>query len=84
MKSELSQRAAVWSRYWSRGALHSCTGSFGDAYEGPIADFWRQGFGALAQGARVLDIASGNGPVPKLLLDLKGRSDLSCDAIDLE
>lgn len=83
MADELSHRASVWTRYWSRGAMHSCVGSYDDSYHGPIATFWRAGFDRLATGARVLDIGTGNGPLPKLLLSLESRNDLSCDAIDL-
>lgn len=77
------QRAELWSRYWSQGVLHSCGGSFEGDYQGPIAAFWRAGFEALPPDARVLDIATGNGPLPKLLLAMEQRSDLQCDAIDL-
>lgn len=83
MNIELSQRACAWTRYWSSGAMHSCAGSYDAAYAGPIGDFWRAGFTGLAQGARVLDVASGNGPLPRLLLSLEARPDLRCDAIDL-
>lgn len=78
-----SQRASTWSRYWSSGAMHSCVGSYDERYAGPIGDFWRSGFTALPPAGRVLDIASGNGPLPRLLLSLAERPDLSCDAVDL-
>lgn len=83
MSQTPSQRASIWSRYWSTGALHSCAGSYDEEYAGPIGDFWREGFLALSARARVLDIASGNGPLPRLLLNLRERSDLVCDAVDL-
>ncbi len=78
-----SDRAATWSRYWASGALHSCAGSYGQTYEGPIAAFWQQGFAALPRDARVLDIATGNGPLPRLLLATPNRGDLRCEAVDL-
>lgn len=83
MSTPPSRRASTWSRYWSSGAMHSCAGSYDEGYAGPIGDFWRSGFVALPPAARVLDIASGNGPLPRLLLSLSERADLVCDAVDL-
>lgn len=83
MNDQLDERSAVWTRYWSHGAAHSCGGSFGERYEGALAQFWRSAFGALAQGARVLDIATGNGALPQLLVDFDPEGKFSCDAVDL-
>lgn len=79
----LDDRRAVWTRYWSHGASHSCGGSYGNRYEGALAAFWRAAFQALAPGARVLDIATGNGALPQLLLDFDQAGQLTCDAVDL-
>lgn len=78
------RRRKAWSAYWSAGPLHSCAGSFADNYEGPIAAFWREVFSALAPGARVLDLATGNGALPLLLWNQR-RDDatLHIDAVDL-
>lgn len=82
MNSQVDLRQAVWSRYWSHGVAHSCGGSYGNRYDGALARFWRSHFAALPAGARVLDIATGNGAVPRLMLD--GAADtVVCDAIDL-
>jgi len=83
MDSQVDARQAVWSRYWSHGAAHSCGGSYGNRYEGALADVWRAAFAALAPGARLLDIATGNGPLPRLLLDFDAGGTSSCDAVDL-
>lgn len=82
---DLAARQASWTRYWSAGALHSCPGSFGGNYDGAIAEFWQKSFAALAPGQQVLDIASGNGALPRLLLGLDGAADTGSviDAIDL-
>ena len=50
-----------------------------------IAGFWHESFDALAPQHRVLDVASGNGALPRRLLGLDGGSDRGCniDAIDL-
>lgn len=76
-------RRAVWSRYWAGGALHSCGGSFDGNYGGEIREFWRDSFATLANGDRLLDIATGNGPIPKLMLALRPEADIHCDAVDL-
>ena len=83
MNVEVDVRKAVWSRYWSHGVGHSCGGSYGDSYEGALAQFWRTAFAGLRPGARVLDIATGNGALPQLLLASDQAGALSCDAIDL-
>ena len=76
-------RRAVWSRYWAGGALHSCGSSFDGNYSGEIREFWREAFQPLAAGDRMLDIATGNGPIPKLMLALRPGADVHCDAVDL-
>jgi|CXWL01.1.fsa_nt_gi ubiquinone/menaquinone biosynthesis C-methylase UbiE len=79
-----TDRNQSWSAYWSSGALHSCVGSFAGNYAGEIAQFWRHV--ALRQGAhaRVLDIATGNGALPRLLLEATVDTHaLQIDAIDL-
>ena len=77
------ERRDAWSRYWAQGAPHSCVGSYGDCYGGAIAAFWRDAFGRLPGAARVLDIATGNGALPRLLLQHTGLRDLRCDAVDI-
>lgn len=83
MKHESVNRAAVWSQYWSRGAEHSCAGSYQGAYGEAIARYWRAGFEKLPAQGRVLDIGTGNGPLPRILLSLSTPPELQCDAIDL-
>lgn len=82
MEIQVDVRKAVWSRYWSHGVAHSCGGSYGNRYEGSLAQFWRTASSGLRPGARMLDIATGNGAVPQLLLASTANS-ISCDAIDL-
>ena len=76
-------RRDAWSRYWARGAPHSCVGTYGENYGGVIAGFWREVFGALPAVARVLDIATGNGALPRLLLDQCRAPGVQCDAVDI-
>jgi SAM-dependent methyltransferase len=79
--ADLNRRREVWARYWASGALHSCATSYGAEYGGAIAEFWRDVFGGLRPGHRVLDIATGNGALPRLLLAC--HPDVECDAVDL-
>lgn len=79
----LALRSMVWTRHWASGAPHSCTGTYGECYEGAVADFWKTVFGPLTGGQRVLDIASGNGALPRLLLNLQPEAPIAVDAIDL-
>lgn len=83
--ADLEARRRSWSQYWASGLLHSCPGSFAGNYDGAIAQFWSRAFAPLGAGQRVLDIATGNGALPRLLLGVDGGSDAGCevDAIDL-
>ena len=77
------ERQAVWSRYWAQGAEHSCGGSYSGRYGGVIAGFWHARMAALPAGTRVLDLATGNGALPRLLLDACPDAGVVCDAVDL-
>ncbi len=81
--ADLATRSAVWTRHWATGAAHSCVGSYGDRYGGAIADFWTGIFASLSGAQRVLDVATGNGALPRLLLDSRPGMAISIDAIDL-
>jgi SAM-dependent methyltransferase len=82
-KSALATQRAVWTRHWATGASHSCVGSYGDLYGGGIAAFWRTIFQSLQHGQRVLDLATGNGALPRLLLDVRPEKACTVDAVDL-
>lgn len=73
----------AWTDYWRSGALHSCGTSFSANYGGSIAAFWQGVFSRLQPGDRVLDLATGNGALPQLLIDSRPEPDIACDAIDL-
>jgi len=76
-------RRDAWSRYWAGGASHSCLGSYGDLYGGAIAAFWNAVFGTLPAAARVLDLATGNGVLPRMLLERCPGPGVQCDAVDI-
>jgi SAM-dependent methyltransferase len=67
--SNSEERRDSWSRYWAGGALHSCATSFAGNYDDAIGAFWRSVFAPLRGGERVLDVATGNGALPRLLID---------------
>lgn len=85
MPSEnVESRRLAWSSYWKSGALHSCVGSYADNYEGAIGAFWQQRFSRLAPDARVLDLATGNGALVRMLWErVDGKWPVHVDAVDL-
>lgn len=81
---ELAERTRSWNAYWSSGALHSCVGSFGGNYAGEVREFWRALVPGLPVGARLLDVATGNGALPALFIDdVPEDRQLRIDAVDL-
>lgn len=79
------ERRDSWSRYWAGGALHSCATSFAGNYDDAIGEFWRGVCAGLNGRERVLDVATGNGALPRMLVDLladDGRLP-EIDAVDL-
>ncbi len=79
------ERRDSWSRYWAGGALHSCATSFAGNYDDAIGTFWRGVCSPLRGSERVLDVATGNGALPRLLIDaLAAAARLpAIDAVDL-
>ncbi len=61
--------ADVWSRYWGAGTLHSCACAFRGNYEGATAAFWSRQFAGLDDGARIVDVGTGNGAILLLARD---------------
>ncbi len=78
------RRQQAWNSYWNAGALHSCVGSYGGNYAGAVAAFWESRFASLRVGDRVLDLATGNGSLPKLLVERAGPdTHVQVDAVDI-
>lgn len=79
-----NDRPQVWSRYWATGAMHSCHGSFGQRYDGAFETYWRGVADALPPGARMLDLCTGSGALPRLFAALRpADADWRCDGVDL-
>ncbi len=55
-----------WSRFWERGSLTTFEGHFRENYDAEIRDFWRGEFARLADGAVIVDLATGNGALALL------------------
>jgi ubiquinone/menaquinone biosynthesis C-methylase UbiE len=81
----LAAAAGSWSRYWASGALHSCPGAFTGNYDDEVREHWLAFFGRLPDGARVLDIGTGNGAVAFLARDAAkaGGRDFHIEGIDV-
>jgi len=55
-----------WSRFWERGTLTTFEGHFRENYDAEIRDFWWAQFARLADGAVIVDLATGNGALALL------------------
>lgn len=80
---EREARRSVWTRHWASGAAHSCIGTYGDVYDGEIAAFWNRVLKPVKSGQRILDIATGSGALPRLILSMRPDADVQIDAVDL-
>lgn len=65
-----------WTVYWQGNNLASCIASKIPEDSDEIAVFWKQLASGLATGSSVLDLACGNGMVPKLLLTTNSTLDV--------
>lgn len=55
-----------WSDYWQAGSITTFMGRFAQNYDGEIREFWHRVFEALPSGARIVDLATGNGALALL------------------
>lgn len=74
-------RRQAWEDYWKTGVLHSCPTSYSGNYDGVVGEFWCATARQLPAHGHIIDLATGNGAIPRLLLS-HGRTDLDIDAID--
>ncbi len=78
-----TSRFQSWSRYWSTGLVESCQGSQ-SAQSNQLLEFWQLVFQAMPESSRVLDVATGNGALPRLAMTTLGNSRrIEIDAIDV-
>lgn len=64
-----------WDAYWAHGFLTSCANAFSGNYAGRIRATWDAFFDELPAGARLLDIATGNGAIALLASEYSLRND---------
>ncbi len=70
-----------WSIYWQGGNLHSCIAAQATQDQAQIDGLWGDLARSMPEGAELLDLASGNGAVPRALLE--ANPGLSITAVDL-
>lgn len=70
-------RADVWSRYWSSGAIQSCT--IGALDNTPVERFWLESIESLKSGSKILDLCTGSGALANYISELieKFRPEIS-------
>ena len=73
-----------WTQFWRRGSVTTFERSGNPNYDGEIREFWQLQFGALPRGARVVDLATGNGAVALLAAEYssKNRMQFEINALD--
>jgi SAM-dependent methyltransferase len=73
--------AGVWNRYWHFDRIASCFDGAGAAnYDECVAGGWRSFFRGLPDGARILDLCTGNGAAALIAAEV-GRSEAKSFAI---
>ncbi|WP_374765261.1 class I SAM-dependent methyltransferase [Yunchengibacter salinarum] len=61
----------MWEDYWQSGHLACCLADdLRAGYDGPLASHWRSVFQDMPDGARILDLATGNGGVAMIAADV--------------
>lgn len=73
-----------WDAYWAHGFLTSCANAFAGNYEGRIRETWNEFFASLPTGARLLDIATGNGAVALLASEFSLREQRRFDVVGID
>jgi len=80
-----ADKASDWDRYWAHGFLTSCADVFASNYEGQMRSLWERHFSRQPDGARILDICTGNGAIALIAAAIAQRQDKKffIDALDL-
>lgn len=60
---------SIWNRYWQADRGAACQADDRGLYTGVVAGAWKAFANQLCPGSRVLDLATGNGAVPELLVE---------------
>lgn len=59
----------AWNDYWQSGLSTSCVSNGEDGYPPALRKFWKNFFLILKDGDNIVDLCSGGGGVPKLIID---------------
>jgi ubiquinone/menaquinone biosynthesis C-methylase UbiE len=68
-----SNDSSQWSSFWRQGFITTFGASKPNNYDGVVQEFWFKHFAGLPNGARVLDIATGNGAIATLAADFSSQ-----------
>ncbi len=83
----MDAKETAWTTYWHANRLDSCIVRSGhqDEDQKAIFDFWRTFVSRMPEGAKVLDLATGNGAVALRLVEAASElgKTISLDAVDL-
>lgn len=79
MQEKINESFA-WSIYWSEDRLQSCVAAGDGADQDALNSVWIKFAQELGEGAKVLDLATGNGAVPVALL--RAQPSLAITAVD--
>lgn len=66
-----------WGQFWRHGSITTFERQGNPNYDGEIREFWERQFATLAEGARVVDLATGNGAVALLAAEYSARHKLN-------
>lgn len=64
-----------WSTFWNDGWITTFGGSKPKNYDGVVREFWQEKFLELPNGARILDIAAGNGAIATIAAQTSDEHD---------
>ena len=81
-RSKLSD--SEWLQFWRHGSVTTFERSGNPNYDGEIREFWERQFATLKPGARVVDLATGNGAVALLAAEYSSTHglELAIEALD--
>ena len=73
-----------WAQFWRHGSVTTFERPGNPNYDGEIREFWERQFATLAGGARIVDLATGNGAVAILAAEYSHRHNrqFRIDALD--
>ncbi len=73
-----------WTQFWRHGSVTTFERSGNPNYDGEIREFWERQFATLLQGARIVDLATGNGAVALLAAEYSATRNrqFRIDALD--